>query len=152
MKIALRIPPPVQALIFGILMWLLDKQLPGGRIDIGMQLPAAILFAVAGVALVVSSMLAFRRAGTTVDPFHPEEASQLIIGGIFSYSRNPMYVSLALVLIGWAIWLGSMYNLALLAGFVAYITIFQIKPEEKVLKSLFGEAYEQYCSSVRRWI
>ena len=40
----------------------------------------------------------------------------------------------------------------LIAGFVSYITIFQIKPEEEVLKTLFGEAYDQYCSNVRRWM
>jgi protein-S-isoprenylcysteine O-methyltransferase Ste14 len=87
-----------------------------------------------------------------VDPFHPEEASMLVTNGVFRYSRNPMYVSLLCVLIGWAIWLGSMLNLFLIAGFVSYITIFQIKPEEEVLKTLFGEAYEQYCSNVRRWM
>lgn len=152
MKLALRVPPPVQALIFGALMWLLDKRLPIGQFEFSVQLPLAILFAVLGVALVVTSMLSFRTASTTVDPFHPEEASKLVTNGVFRYSRNPMYVSLLCVLIGWAIWLGSMLNLFLIAGFVSYITIFQIKPEEEVLKTLFGEAYEEYCSNVRRWM
>lgn len=152
MKLALRIRPPVQALIFGIPMWIVDKRLPGGQIESGLQLPVAILFAVAGAALVVSSMLAFRRASTTVDPFRPEEASTLVVVGPFRYSRNPMYLSLVLVLIGWLIWLGSVYNIVLLVLFVTYITNFQIKPEEEVLKSLFAEAYELYCWNVRRWI
>ena len=152
MKLALKIPPPVQALIFGALMWVVDKQVPGGQLEFGIQLPVAIVLAIAGVALVVSSMLAFRTASTTVDPFHPEEASHLVVDGVFRYSRNPMYVSLALVLIGWAVWLGSVFNLVVLALFIFYMTVFQIKPEEKVLRSLFGESYEQYCSDVRRWI
>ena len=152
MKLALKIPPPVQALIFGVLMWLLDKSIALGQFDFPMQLPLAILFAVLGVALVVTSMLAFRKASTTIDPFHPEEASQLVVKGIFGYSRNPMYLSLLCVLVGWAIWLGSVFNLILIAGFVTYITTFQIKPEEEVLKTHFGEAHEQYCSNVRRWI
>ena len=46
MKLALRIPPPVQALAFGILMWIVDKQLPGGQIEFGMQLPVSIVFAI----------------------------------------------------------------------------------------------------------
>lgn len=152
MKLALRIPPPVQALAFGFLMWVVKRQLPGGQFESGLQLPVAILFAVAGVALAVTSMLAFRKASTTVDPFHPEEASHLVVGSVFRISRNPMYVSLLLVLIGWAIWLGSVFNVVVLALFISYITIFQIKPEEKVLRSLFGVSYEQYCSNVRRWI
>jgi protein-S-isoprenylcysteine O-methyltransferase Ste14 len=152
MKLALKVPPPLQAIIFGFLMWILDKRLPIGQFEFSLALPVAILFAVAGVALVVSSMLAFRKASTTVNPFHPEEATQLVVGGIFGFSRNPMYLSLALLLIGWAIWLGSIYNLVLLLGFIGYITFFQIRPEEEVLKALFGKPYEQYCSRVRRWI
>jgi protein-S-isoprenylcysteine O-methyltransferase Ste14 len=152
MKLALKVPPPVQALVCGILMWMIDRQLPSGQLDSAIRLPMAILFAVSGIVLVVFSMLAFRRASTTVDPFHPEEASQLVVDGFFAYSRNPMYVSLALVLIGWAIWLGSVYNVAVLVLFVTYITFFQIKPEEEALRSLFGETYEHYCSRVRRWI
>lgn len=152
MTLALKVPPPVQALAFGALMWLADRQLPGGRFEIPLQLPFAVLFATAGALLVVTSMMAFRRAGTTVDPFHPEEASQLVTSGVFRYSRNPMYLSLLCVLIGWAVWLGSVYNIVLLLGFVAYITAFQIRPEEGVLSNKFGEAYDRYRQSARRWI
>ncbi len=152
MKLALKVPPPVQALVFGILMWAVDRQLPGGQLDSAIRSPMAILFAVSGIVLVVFTMLAFRRVGTTVDPFHPEEASHLVVDGFFGYSRNPMYVSLLLVLISWAIWLGNLYNIAVLVLFVTCITFFQIKPEEKALRSLFGETYEHYCSRVRRWI
>lgn len=152
MTLSLKIPPPVQALIFGVLMWVVARQASGGQFQFELQLPVAILIAVAGVALVVPSILEFRRASTTIDPFHPEEASNLVDSGVFRFSRNPMYVSLLLVLIGWFIWLGSLYNLAVLALFVSYITVFQIKPEEAAMKSLFGEKFDQYCSKVRRWI
>jgi len=152
MKLVLKVPPPIQALVCGILMWAVDRQVPSGQFEFAIRLPMAILFAVAGIVLAVFSMLAFRRARTTVDPFHPEEASQLVVDGFFGYSRNPMYVSLALVLISWAIWLGCVYNVAVLILFVTYITFFQIKPEEEALRSLFGETYEHYCSTVRRWI
>ncbi len=133
-------------------MWVVDKQGSGGQFQFEFQLPMAILIAISGVPLVITSMLEFRRASTTIDPFHPEEATSLVDGGVFRFSRNPMYMSLLLVLIGWSIWLGSLYNLAVLAMFVSYITVFQIKPEEAVMKSLFGEAYEKYCRNVRRWI
>jgi protein-S-isoprenylcysteine O-methyltransferase Ste14 len=152
MTLSTRIPPPVVALLFGLLMWLAARGFPDGQFVSSLRWPIAILFWLAGAALVLSAMLAFRRAGTTVDPFHPEEASQLVTSGVFQYSRNPMYVSLLCVLIGWAIWLGSIYNIGLLIAFVAYMTAFQIKPEEVVLGNLFGEAFEAYCSRVRRWI
>ncbi len=152
MTLSLKIPPPVQALIFGVLMWVVARQVSGGQFQFELQLLVAILIAVAGVALVVTSILEFRRASTTIDPFNPEEASSLVASGVFRFSRNPMYLSLLLVLIGWFIWLGSLYNLAVLALFVSYITVFQINPEEAAMKSLFGEKYDQYCSKVRRWI
>jgi protein-S-isoprenylcysteine O-methyltransferase Ste14 len=133
-------------------MWFVHKRIPGGQIEIPMQLPVAILFAVSAIALVATAMLTFRRTGTTVDPFNPEEASKLVVEGVFRYSRNPMYASLLLVLIGWGIWLGSPNNIVILLLFVWYITIFQIKPEEEALTSLFGEAYEEYRSNVRRWL
>ncbi len=133
-------------------MWVVARQVTGGQFQLELQLPVAILIAVAGVALVVTSILEFRRASTTIDPFRPEEASSLVDSGVFSFSRNPMYMSLLLILIGWFIWLGSLYNLAVLALFVSYIAVFQIKPEEAAMKSLFGEEYDQYCSKVRRWI
>ena len=152
MTLSLKVPPPVQAITFGVLMWVVARQASGGQFQFELQLPVAILFAVAGVALVVTSMMEFRRASTTIDPFHPEEATSLVDSGVFRFSRNPMYVSLLLVLIAWFIWLGSFYNLAALALFVSYITAFQIKPEEAVMKSLFGEKYDQYRSRVRRWI
>lgn len=152
MNLELKVPPPVQALIFGFLMWVVDNRFPVGQFDLSFKLPLAILFAVAGVALVVMAMLTFRKASTTVDPFRPEEASSLVMHGIFSYSRNPMYISLLLVLTGWAIWLGSAVNIILLIFFVTYITAYQIKPEEKALSALFGQAYEDYRSTVRRWV
>ena len=152
MKLALKIPPPAQGLIFGILMWIIDKQIPGPQFDVSFTLPLAISIAIAGIVINIFSWREFSRASTTVNPIHPEKASQLVAGGIFGYSRNPMYVGLLLLLIGWAVWLGSLLNFVVIAVFVTYITIFQIKPEEEVLKTLFGESYEQYCSKVRRWI
>ena len=152
MTLSLKVPPPVQAITFGVLMWVVARQVSGGQFEFELQLLVAILIAVAGVALVVMSILEFRRASTTIDPFHPEEASSLVDSGVFRFSRNPMYIGLLLVLIGWSVWLGSYYNLVVLAMFVSYITAFQIKPEEAAMKSLFGEEYDQYCSKVRRWI
>ena len=152
MKLALKIPPPVQALIFGAVMWVLARQVSGGQFQFELQLPVAILIVLAGFSLAIMAMQEFRRASTTINPFHPEEASSLVDRGVFRYSRNPMYLGLLVDLIGWSIWLGNLYNLAVLAIFVAYITVFQIKPEEVVMKSLFGDAYADYCSKVRRWI
>ncbi|MEM9602668.1 MAG: isoprenylcysteine carboxylmethyltransferase family protein [Pseudomonadota bacterium] len=100
----------------------------------------------------VSALWAFRGARTTVDPRRPDRASTLVTEGVFARSRNPMYLGVALLLLAWAVFLGSVPALLGPVVFVVYISRFQIVPEEVALQSRFGVAYEQYCQRVRRWL
>jgi protein-S-isoprenylcysteine O-methyltransferase Ste14 len=148
-----RIPPPVVMLLSGALAWGLARTLPGGAFTLpGRPLPWALLSALAGGAVAVAGIREFRRAGTTVNPLKPHDASALVSGGPFRYTRNPMYVGLALVLTGWILWLGSAWAALALPAFVLYITRFQIRPEERALEAHFGEAFRSYASRVRRWL
>jgi protein-S-isoprenylcysteine O-methyltransferase Ste14 len=63
-----------------------------------------------------------------------------------------MYLGLLLTLLGWAAYLANPFALAFVPAFALYITEFQIKPEERILLSLFGEPYGSYLSRVRRWL
>ena len=63
-----------------------------------------------------------------------------------------MYVGLLVILIGWAVWLGSLSNILVLILFWVVITELQIKPEEAALRTLFGQDYEKYCRQVARWV
>ena len=72
--------------------------------------------------------------------------------GVFRLSRNPMYLSLLLLLIGWAIWLGTISPWLVPPLFVIVITVGQIIPEERALVELFGERYLAYRASVARWM
>ena len=63
-----------------------------------------------------------------------------------------MYLGLALILAGWAMYLANIAALLMLPAFVAYMTQFQIKSEERVLLAKFGLDYAEYMASVRRWI
>ncbi|MEO1475370.1 MAG: isoprenylcysteine carboxylmethyltransferase family protein, partial [Pseudomonadota bacterium] len=89
---------------------------------------------------------------TTVNPLRPDKATHLVVTGLYRISRNPMYLGLAILLTGWGLYLGDAANLAVLAAFIGFITIFQIKPEEEILRSKFGDDYIDYCRRVRRWI
>lgn len=62
-----------------------------------------------------------------------------------------MYLALLLVLVAWGLWLGNAFNTIVAAGFVSYMNVFQIIPEEKILHQVFGKEYQQYCVFVRRW-
>jgi len=75
----------------------------------------------------------------------------LVTGGIYRFTRNPMYVGLLLVLVAWATFLSSLWTLVGPLAFVLYITRFQIKPEESALATLFGQPYADYRAKVRRW-
>ena len=80
------------------------------------------------------------------------DVSSLVKDGVYAYTRNPMYVGLVIVLIGWALWLGSFLSLIIVPLFMYAITKLQIKPEEQVLTELFGIEYIEYMKKVRRWL
>jgi protein-S-isoprenylcysteine O-methyltransferase Ste14 len=82
----------------------------------------------------------------------PEAASSLVVAGIYRVTRNPMYLGFLLILLGWAAWLSNVLALLPLAGFVIYMNVFQIRPEERALEALFGPEFEAYKKQVRRWI
>ena len=82
----------------------------------------------------------------------PQAASSLVVAGVYKITRNPMYLGLSLVLVGWAVFLWSAWALLGPVVFVAYISRFQIAPEERVLASLFGSEYSAYKTKVRRWL
>ncbi|MFL6647317.1 MAG: methyltransferase family protein, partial [Sulfurifustaceae bacterium] len=92
------------------------------------------------------------RVDTTKDPRHPERATALVTGGIYRITRNPMYLGLALVLVGWGIFLSNVLSLLGVVVFLGYLNRFQIVPEERALEARFGEAYRQYKQTVRRWL
>ncbi|MGB5625393.1 MAG: isoprenylcysteine carboxylmethyltransferase family protein [Woeseiaceae bacterium] len=119
-------------------------------------LPGAsiIAFALAfiGSGIAVAGVFAFRRHDTTVNPMKPETTATIVTAGIYCVTRNPMYLGIAFVLLGWAIYLANLAALLLVPAFVAYMTRFQIKPEERALLEKFGSNFADYMAAVRRWI
>ncbi|MDG1573510.1 isoprenylcysteine carboxylmethyltransferase family protein [Robiginitalea sp. M366] len=147
----LKIPPALVFLAFGGAMYLLAAFLPVGQFDFfGRELLWQVL---AGLGILVGliSVGQFLRRGTTLDPFRPEATGALVTGGVFRFSRNPMYLALLLVLLAWGLWLGNAFNAVTAGLFVAYMNRFQIRPEERILEDRFGGAYRQYGQAVRRW-
>ena len=151
-RLELKIPPPIVALLIGAAMWLLARYFPSLRFDRTWGLALAPVLAGAGLALALVAMFGFVKAKTTIHPDKPQKTSALVTGGIYRFTRNPMYLGVLLVLAGWAIWLSNAAPLALLPLFVLYINRFQIGPEERILSSKFGTAYDDYRQRVRRWL
>jgi len=148
----LRIPPVGVVLVAAALMWLaawawpsLTWQLPGQR-------AIAIAALVAGVVVAMQGVMQFRRARTTVNPTTPSASSSLVVAGLYRWTRNPMYLGFLLALGGWAIFLANAVSALLLPLFVLYMNRFQIAPEERALAARFGQQFEDYRRSVRRWL
>lgn len=148
----LLIPPPIVTAICGLAMWGIAQFFPQTQLTFPFQALLAVAFIVAGLAIALVSVGAFRKAKTTVTPLAPEKASSLVVTGLYRYTRNPMYLGMLLILCGVAVWLGSLANVVVLIAFVAYITAFQIVPEEARLSQVFGTGYERYKARVRRWL
>lgn len=147
----LLVPPPVVMLAAAGLCWLSTWLWPGGvlfRLPLPWVLVPVVLAGVVGTLAVLHCF----RARTTVHPHCPEKTSCLVAYGVFKLSRNPMYLALLLLLTAWMLQLGHLLSPLWLAGFVVYITRFQIRPEERVLQELFGDEYEAYCLGTRRWV
>lgn len=148
----LKIPPPLVAALIAAAMWGLAAFEPSFHLPPLVRQAAVAALVVGGLAFDVLGLVAFLRARTTVNPLTPSKASALVTQGIYKLTRNPMYVGLVLLLTAWACHLSALWPLLGPVLFVLYINRFQIEPEERVLRALFGEAYAAYAARVRRWL
>ena len=112
----------------------------------------AIAALAAGIAVAAAGVAEFRRARTTVNPMAPARASSMVTSGVYRFTRNPMYLGMALALAGIAAWWASVAGLAVAGAFCGYMTRFQIRPEERALRERFGEEFAAYAARVRRWV
>ncbi len=148
----LKIPPPIVFLIFAGLIRLLSWAVPWAGFTLPVRKILAAGIAAVGAMLAGPAILSFLRAGTTLHPEDPGKTTRLMVAGVYAITRNPMYLSLLLLLIAWVVYLSNVAALVPIPLFVAYLNRFQIIPEEKALRSLFGTEYEDYCKRVRRWL
>ena len=147
-----KIPPPLYALLAGLLIFWLHRYLPKPAIPGAAVSYWAWLVSVPGGLLAAWAAVTFRRARTTINPFAPSKASRLVTHGPYQITRNPMYLGLLLALTGWSAWLGSLSGFFVLPLFVAVVTYAQILPEEAALEHMFGEEYRRYVQTVNRWV
>ncbi len=146
------VPPVAATLGVALPMWLVARLTPALAVDLPGRLGVACLFLAAGAAVSVAGVAEFRRASTTVNPLRPEKASALVTSGAFRWTRNPMYLGLALALLGWAVYLSHPLAALGVPVFVVWMNQLQIPREERALAALFGEDFARYRSQVRRWL
>jgi len=147
-----KIPPPLVTALVALGMWLMFQTDPGADTLDDLRATASNMVLFASAALALGAFAAFWRAKTTIDPFRPERASMLVTHGVYRLTRNPMYLSLFLLLLAYAIRLWSLAAFAGPVAFVAFITRLQIIPEERALEAKFGAEFTAYKRKVRRWL
>lgn len=146
------VPAPIVAIAAGGTMWLYAyaAEIP---LDASPRLAeVGTLIGQLSAVIALLALVSFALARTTINPLDPSRASTLVTGGIFRFTRNPLCLSLLLLLVSyavrldsWLVWLGPVL-------FATYITRFQIIPEEDVLAAKFGAAFHAYKRRTRRWI
>ncbi len=145
-----RFYPPVLLLVAVVLMVALHYVLPVAR---WLAWPWRALGALPiAVAVLVGfwGAVQFRRHDTTIIPF--EQSTALIAKGPYRYSRNPLYISMTLILVGLWILLGSLSPVVVVPLFVWWISSRFIANEERHLEAQFGRTYLDYKTKVKRWL
>lgn len=103
-----------------------------------------------GLIIIVWKASFFKRYDTPIQPF--ETSTYLIKDGLYHYTRNPIYLAMVALLVGFAIILGSLSQVFVIPIFVVLIQRIFIEKEEKQLEEIFAEDYLRYKKEVRRWI
>lgn len=150
--LALKVPPVAQVIITAAAMYGVSKMVPALTFSLNGSTALAVGLGVMGLSLGIMGVTQFRIAQTTPNPQALEQVSSLVTSGVYQYSRNPMYVGLVLILLGWAFYLSHFLAFVLLPIFILYMTRFQIQPEERMMAQKFGKIYQDYLNKVRRWI
>lgn len=143
-------PPPLIVLVPMLAGFGLDYLWPSPALPNVVGYPLGIVLGILGFAAALPALFGFRRAGTSAEPWHP--TTVLVTGGLYRYTRNPMYVGLILVYLGVTAAFGGLWVLAMLAPVVVALRYGVIRREESYLEAKFGDAYRDYKASVRRWV
>ena len=145
-----RLVPPVWFLLALGLAIVLHRELPVVQLISAPWHWLGLLCLVPAVLLGTRGARALTRRQTTLNPYG--EPTALVTDGPYRFSRNPLYLSLALVLTGAAWLMGSLAPFLVVPAFMAVIAALFIRREEAALSAAFGDRFREYCQSVRRWL
>ena len=145
-----KIPPPIVTLAFGLMIYFSRNIFPD--INNIILYILSLFFIILGPFILISAVRSFKAEQTTINPININNASSLVISGVFKYSRNPMYLGMVFILLALSFWFNLVGGILFTSIFIMYITKFQIIPEEAAMKSIFGEDFNKYKNKTRRWI
>ena len=145
-----RILPPTYLLLSIATMVLLHFLLPVSKITPYPWNLLGVLLLIIGGSLNLIADAAFKREQTTVKPF--EKSTALVVSGVFTISRHPMYLGMVIILLGIAILMGTLTPLIVVIIYGILMEFIFIKTEERMLEEQFGETWVAYKKKVRKWV
>jgi len=142
--------PPVWLLLFVIIAWAMARLLPTPQFfpEVFSWVGGALVLA--GLLISLWAVTTMMRARTT--PIPRRDPKTIVTSGPFAFSRNPIYLGDAMLLLGVVLWLQSWIALILVPIFIMLIERRYIIDEEKRLTSQFKQEFLAYCGKTRRWI
>ncbi len=147
-----RVPPPLVFLALAVVAALVQHFVARVTIPIP-SLPrfaVAAIFGLPGVALLAQARLLFKRSGQNPVPWMP--SPELVLRGVYGWSRNPMYVGMTLVTIAVAVALDDAWMIAAALVALVVVHVTAVLPEEAYLAEKFGASYTAYKAKVRRYL
>ncbi|AKM11711.1 isoprenylcysteine carboxyl methyltransferase [Croceicoccus naphthovorans] len=146
-----RFPPPLVFVGFLLIGRAIDD-----LFGLNPAIPAAVRWILGGGAIAVGAatmaagLLAFRQAGNNPEPWKRDDA--FVVAGIYRFTRNPMYLGMAVASFGIAVAANCLGGLLTLPLAILAVRVFVIGAEEAHLSARFGQSYSEYRDRVRRWI
>ena len=142
--------PPLILIIFLAIGILINLYLPLNFIYGSARFISGIIILLISGIIVLSAQIRMKRAGTNIDVRKP--STTVVTDGIYSYTRNPMYLAMVILLIALAFLLNNLWILIVIPFFMAVMHKGVITREEAYLERKFGSQYTEYKKRVRRWI
>jgi protein-S-isoprenylcysteine O-methyltransferase Ste14 len=147
-----RFPPPL-VFLFGILLGLVfDSVVMPAPVPVrrAVSVTGGLLLLAAGLSLIASARALFVRTGQSPIPWKPTPS--LIGQGPYRYTRNPMYVGITLVEVGFGVAVNNLWIAVFAVPALVIVHFMAVIPEERYLTEKFGEPYRRYLAEVRRYL
>ena len=146
----MKIYPPLMVLAGILAQWLIGFVAPVRPLLSETFQYVGIGLMLFGFLTIIFMARSFRKSATTIIP--DGQPSTLMETGLFAYSRNPIYVAMAILLTGSGLATGQIWALVIVPIFILLVQQMWIVKEEENLEAEFGQIYRNYKMRVRRWL
>ena len=150
---AVKFPPPILPIVTIVAGYILGRLVP---VLSAYELPTPARYWIGGLIAVAAVLVLgvwpirqFKQSGQDVKPWTP--TPQIVVSGPDKFTRNPMYLMMILICIGFAVILSDVWILILTPVCGWFIYHLAIRHEEDYLEEKFGDSYREYKNRVRRW-